>query len=213
MNKYYIYIIQNILDNKIYIGQTNKPKTRWNSHKHLVSKDKLVLPHLYRAMKKYGIENFTFTIFAQYNSLEEINEAEEFWIDLFNTTNDKIGYNIQKGGNNKGFLHNEETKKKISLANSGRIFSKEHKEKIRLAGIGRKDSLETSIKRKQRRHSKETLNKMSKSQIGNKNALGKKKSEETKLKMSIAQKGKKHSAERIEKMRLSKIGKKYKTNV
>ena len=52
-----IYRITNLINNKIYIGQTaNKyPSKRWGCHKHEATSgnDK----PLYRAMRKYGIEN------------------------------------------------------------------------------------------------------------------------------------------------------------
>jgi len=33
------------------------------------------------------------------SSVEELNEAEQYWINYYNSTDPKIGYNIQKGGN------------------------------------------------------------------------------------------------------------------
>jgi len=76
----------------------------------------------------------------------------------------------------KGRKHTEEAKLKMSLSQKGRIISEEQKEKLRVARIGIK-------------HSEETKKKMSESQkrIGNgKWNLGKKASNETKLKQSIA---------------------------
>ena len=57
----YIYKITNQLNNKCYIGQTTDYKRRFQEHKNLgygVEENKL----LYYAIKKYGIENFSFEV-------------------------------------------------------------------------------------------------------------------------------------------------------
>lgn len=63
----YIYIIENQINHKKYVGQTTDPHKRWRKHKtDDIKNDNLVIG---RAFLKYGIENFTFTI------IEECNES------------------------------------------------------------------------------------------------------------------------------------------
>ncbi len=53
---YYLYIITNKINNKIYIGQTVNTSKRWSWHK-TSSKDEIPELAIGRAIKKYGINN------------------------------------------------------------------------------------------------------------------------------------------------------------
>lgn len=95
-----IYKITNLINQKAYIGQTIKDgQTRWLEHQkhsngtHINDQNK----SLYRAMRKYGIENFSFEILQDnIESYEDLDKAEIYWIDFFNTFVD--GYNETSGG-------------------------------------------------------------------------------------------------------------------
>lgn len=92
-----IYKITNNINNKSYIGKSNNIEERWQSH--LRPSSWKVEPNkpLYRAFKKYGIENFSFTVIEElldYNN--DCNEREKYWIQYFNTYID--GYNATLGG-------------------------------------------------------------------------------------------------------------------
>ena len=52
-----IYKIENIINHKIYIGQSIRIMKRWNEHIN-VECDSLI----HKAIKEYGYSNFTFTI-------------------------------------------------------------------------------------------------------------------------------------------------------
>ena len=51
--------------------------------------------HLYRSMRKYGIENFNFTILEEC-SISELNEREKYWIQYYNSFFNS--YNATLGG-------------------------------------------------------------------------------------------------------------------
>ena len=55
---FYLYTITNLLNNKIYVGQTVRPKERWSQHKAYAKNNPVQYVH--RAIKKYGPENFEF---------------------------------------------------------------------------------------------------------------------------------------------------------
>ena len=58
-----IYKITNLINNKIYIGQSVDIKKRWATHKRQAFiKGKEYDKYLYRAIRKYGIDNFSFEI-------------------------------------------------------------------------------------------------------------------------------------------------------
>lgn len=106
-----IYKITNTINNKCYIGQTVKsPEERWKEHKahangtHINDKNKI----LYKAMRKYGIENFTFEVLQDnIESYEQLDKAEIYWIDFYQSF--LHGYNATQGGQlYHQYLPNEE---------------------------------------------------------------------------------------------------------
>ena len=92
-----IYKIINLINNKIYIGQTKNIKKRWNEHKRCGKKDS-IYNQLYADMNEYKIDNFTIEIIERINSPEIANEREKYWIKKLNSQDFDIGYNILKGG-------------------------------------------------------------------------------------------------------------------
>lgn len=109
----HIYKITNIINNKIYIGQTTKSiDTDYLGSGNIIIK----------AVKKYGKESFVREILEILDDLNKLSEREIYWIEYYNSTDRNIGYNISKGGNggNLGDIVNE----KISNANreSGRMI-------------------------------------------------------------------------------------------
>jgi len=93
---YYLYLITDVINNKIYVGQTVRPNRRWNDHKWLSGKKHE--QYIHRAMNKYGIENFIYEVIACCKSLEDANETEMQLIDQYNTRNKDSGYNVAPGG-------------------------------------------------------------------------------------------------------------------
>lgn len=89
----FIYITQNIINNKKYIGQKRYDK-RGVWRKYLGSGIQLT-----RAVKKYGKENFRRIIIDEADDLSELNKKEAYWIDYYNAANDSEYYNIALGGN------------------------------------------------------------------------------------------------------------------
>lgn len=90
-----IYKITNKINGKIYIGKTERenPEIRWQEH--LRHANKLDLP-LYRAINKYGKENFCFEVIEQCNNFQ-LDEREIYWIAYHNSYGEK-GYNCTGGG-------------------------------------------------------------------------------------------------------------------
>ena len=118
----YIYKITNIVNNKVYIGQTIRTiEERWRDHQNLRYTEKNNTRPLYLAFEKYGIENFTIEKIEEVeNNL--LNEREEYWINFFDSYNN--GYNATYGGNGSKSYNYElifhlwqegETSKSISI--------------------------------------------------------------------------------------------------
>lgn len=89
-----IYLITNSCNGKQYVGQTrNNPKIRWE--RHLWGGDNDDYP-LYRAMRKYGKENFSFEILEEIDN-NLLDNRERYWIKKKNTYVPN-GYNCTRGG-------------------------------------------------------------------------------------------------------------------
>ena len=89
-----IYKIENLLNHKIYIGQSNDIQRRFYEHKaryHDINSNCYHKP-LYCAFRKYGLENFSFEIIEECD-LAIINEKEKYWITYYNSVS-PYGYNI-----------------------------------------------------------------------------------------------------------------------
>lgn len=93
-----IYKITNKINNKCYIGKSSDIEKRFHYHQTHYNDSKEFNKTLYKAFRKYGIENFNFEI------IEEIKEdysilsdnKEKYWIQYYNSFND--GYNETLGG-------------------------------------------------------------------------------------------------------------------
>lgn len=91
-----IYKIKNKINNKVYIGQSVNIRQRWRNHR-TIGKRKNPQLLLYRAMQKYGIENFDFEIVEECLK-EDLDEKEIYWINFYDSTNKELGYNLTNGG-------------------------------------------------------------------------------------------------------------------
>ena len=95
----FIYIIENDINDKIYIGKTTDTlSNRFSKHCWEALNKLSKTSPLHLAMVKYGIEHFSIRILEECdNSL--LSEREIYWIDKMNTYSDKaIGYNASRGG-------------------------------------------------------------------------------------------------------------------
>ena len=112
--KYAVYIIQNKVNHKIYVGKTgaNPHVKRWKQHLK-ISRN----PSRYKAMPihyaifKYGEDNFDFSIIEEFEDFDECSDAEIFWIEYLRSCDDRCGYNLTLGG--EGNIPTETTRKKM----------------------------------------------------------------------------------------------------
>lgn len=182
----YIYKTTNLINGKIYIGQHKNSEPNLN----YFGSGKI----LFKALKKYGKNNFIVEVLLWCETIEQLNKAEIDFIKAYDSTNKNIGYNISLGGFSfmKGLRHSKESIEKIANAMIGNKYglgshrSEEHIMKLRLANKGNKYNLGNH-------HSVESKKKIIQSLIGNKRGVGKHMSEENKRKMSELHKGHKYN--------------------
>lgn len=139
-----IYRITNP-NGRIYIGQSINIERRFKEYKYLHCKESV---KLYNSLKKHGVDNHSFEI-LQLCSVEELNNRERYFQDLFDASNRKnLNCILTTSDTNSGKMR-EETKLKISISNTGKKRSLECRER-------------TSKRMKGRIVSQETLDKISK---------------------------------------------------
>lgn len=100
----FIYLIENLINQKQYVGQTTITiQHRWGQHTSRINGHHNMA--VVNAINKYGKENFIISEIKKYESktkeelLNLLNEAEIYYISKYNTLA-PIGYNITIGGNN-----------------------------------------------------------------------------------------------------------------
>jgi group I intron endonuclease len=180
-----VYLIENLINGKKYVGQHNKPdpKHRWHQHKSCKRDSPL-----YHAFRKYGIENFRFSVLCVC-PLDKLTLMEGYYAEVFETYvwDSPGGYNCKECSDSSKM--SKETREKIRQGNLGRKHTDEAREKMRQSALGKIISLETREK-------------MSKA------SLGRKHTDEAREKCRQIHLGKKKSPEAIEKMRQSATGRK-----
>lgn len=154
---------------KVYIGQSINIEKRFSRYEKLDCESQTIL---YRSLKKYGPKNHTFEIIELCTD-NQLNKRERYYQDIYNVI-ESNGLNCQLTTTaSKSGKHSEETKKKMSISQTGRKHTEESKRKMRIACIGR-------------RPSKEAVENSRIARIGKSYSFGLIRSEETKKKISIA---------------------------
>lgn len=150
---------------KYYYGLTKQKNInqRWRNGEGYKTQE------IYKDIKKFGWSNIEHEIIFDNLSLEEGELLEKMYIVLYNTTNEKFGYNLQGGGMSSFEIH-EKSKKKMSEnhydcsgnnnPNYGKHLSEETKDKISRANKGNTSPM------KNKKHTDESKKKMSENSKG-----------------------------------------------
>ena len=112
-----LYEIINLVNGNRYYGQTTRKRLldRWREHLYPLRKGKHPNRYLQFAWDKYGEKSFKCELIKEFNTIEELNEAEIGMIEDHSNT-----YNLAKGGN--AFQHKIEAKEAIGKSNKKPII-------------------------------------------------------------------------------------------
>jgi group I intron endonuclease len=119
-------MIQNKVNNKIYIGQTLDIDARWKAHKNALRNNKHGNDYLQKSWNKYGEDNFEFKVLQECDE-EDLNIFETLYINILKTLAPD-GYNLVEGGSSK--KPSEKIRQKISKACKGKKRSLETRQKM-----------------------------------------------------------------------------------
>lgn len=91
------------------------------------------------AINEFGWKNIEHIVLEKGLTREEASDKEVYYINYYNTLDERYGYNICSGGIHGGrpIVHSEETKRKIALTNTGKKRSLETRLKLSLAHKGK----------------------------------------------------------------------------
>lgn len=174
---FYLYRITNLLNNKIYIGQSVNPRSRWYQHKNDASKSGPPMV-ITKAIKKYGNENFEFEVIATCKNQNDANDLETFLVEQYEShISTGMGYNVSFGGMNapkseawiqqmRDHWADPKYKNRVGAAISQATLSRTPEEKAAISKIlsesqkGNHNSPETEFK-KGHQPSPETIKKVS----------------------------------------------------
>jgi len=154
--KVYCHIFPN---GKVYIGITrNSLEKRWGNGKNYST---CILVN--RAIDKYGWGSVTHKLLDDACTKEEAEAKEKYWIDQYNSTDPKHGYNLLPGGDVSNNCATPEMRYKLGNGNRGRKHSESEKKKIS-EGVKKRFDRPESNGHFGLRHTTDTKNKMSISQ-------------------------------------------------
>jgi group I intron endonuclease len=208
---------------KVYIGKSKNIENRWSIYKKYPNKKEKKNNLLYMAIKKYGIENFSFEIIKL--CLENhLNDLERFFIRVYYSYYKfGYGYNMTFGGDGGTIERTKECNEKANIKRKQTMSTPEYKAKFSEIMKGkRKGFIMTEESKK-----KISISKKGKSSAWNKGIpwseehkkllketpnlrfLGKNHSEESKKKISESLTGHIHSEETRKK--ISKNSRKFQT--
>ena len=90
-----IYKATNLVNQKIYIGQTNNLEKRKKRHAYLATTSSTAF---HKALRKYGYENFRWDVLAECETRTQANSLESKFINEYGGISNPFVYNEKDGG-------------------------------------------------------------------------------------------------------------------
>ena len=100
---FYVYLIRNKINGKVYVGKSHNVQDRWKEHQKvsLAGPNNRSFSVLHKAIIKYGAVNFEIEILETLDSEEESLKRESYWIHIHKSNihiyGNKFGYNLTSG--------------------------------------------------------------------------------------------------------------------
>jgi group I intron endonuclease len=153
---------------RVYIGQSVNIQKRFSGYRRMKSVDQ---SRLHASFLKYGIDNHVFEIIEECDFLE-LNKRERFYQDMYDVLGPKGLNCVLTSTDILPEVKSEETRRKISVSNTGKRHTESAKNKVSIANIGKVLSVESRKKLSEARKgmifSEETKKRISESKKGKK---------------------------------------------
>ena len=117
---FHIYKFENLQNGKIYIGLTSNLNNRIREHIKCSSGKFPIHCYIHKALKKYDLCSFDLS-WEQYNTEEEMIQAEIYYISKYQSNESTKGYNLTTGG--ERFKMNEDVIDRIKLGQKRKAVS------------------------------------------------------------------------------------------
>lgn len=124
-----IYCIENLVNNKKYVGQSIDIYKRWKDHIDDLEENKHYNVHLQRSWNKYGKDNFKFYVLEECD-IDKLNQLEVFYVDKLDSYYN--GYNQTYGGDGSvGYKHDKQIIDKMCQIQRERFQNIKNREVLR----------------------------------------------------------------------------------
>lgn len=130
-----IYLLTNVCNGKVYVGQTKSLDARMQ--RHLKEVQRGTNRHLYDAIRKHGADKFRVEVIEEVPD-SDADDAECMWIEFYGSDNRELGYNMTKGGGGGDTFTNHPRKEEIRAKYQAREWTNVQREKFAASMTGRK---------------------------------------------------------------------------
>ena len=116
INEPALYEIKNKINDKRYIGQSIKVRSRLLHHINLLNKNEHPNKHLQNSWNHHGAECFTFKV-LEYCTIEDLDKKEDYYIAKYKSNNSQFGFNYRVDNKtNRGLKWSLEQREKMNIA-------------------------------------------------------------------------------------------------
>lgn len=130
-----IYAIRNIVNDKVYVGQSVDIWCRWLHHRRHLRKGRHSNPHLQSAWAVYGEGSFELEVLQLEEDREKLEALERAFLVSLASGDSSKGYNMRDAEGHRSL--SPETKAKIGAANKGKVRTPEMRARRSAASMGR----------------------------------------------------------------------------
>ncbi len=115
-----IYLILNTKNGKLYLGQAQDLRRRWNEHTRKLRNNIHKNAHLQAAWNKYGATAFVFKV-LEHCDIDRLNEREQHFLNIYIPKGNCYNIALDVLAPRRGIPHSIETRRKMSEATRRQI--------------------------------------------------------------------------------------------
>lgn len=118
-----IYKWRNLINNKVYIGKSVDIAKRIREYRYEINRGHT--RPIVSALRKYGFENFEFSIIEQCDELsnEELLQREQYWMDYYDSQNPDKGYNLLDSTETPAEVYSQGSKNVKARLNEDKVLA------------------------------------------------------------------------------------------